>query len=49
MDPLEGSVHRRCPDITFLKSIGYTPKTPLHHGLTKSYEWYVNYFRNKIL
>tara|TARA_R100000081_G_C4820247_1_gene179232 strand:- start:3477 stop:4427 length:951 start_codon:yes stop_codon:yes gene_type:complete len=43
--PPEGSVDRRCPDITLLKSVtGYEPKFDLDYGLGKSYEWYLKYY-----
>ncbi len=47
--PPQGSVERRCPDVSFLSSLGYTPQTSLQQGLTKSYEGYLNYFKNKTL
>lgn len=48
VEPPEGSVERRCPDVSFLESIGYSPKTTLQQGLTKSYDWYTNYFNKNI-
>ena len=37
----EGSVNRRCPDLTLAKELlGYRPQVPLEQGLRKTYEWY---------
>lgn len=36
----EGSVKRRCPDITKLKQLGFTPRVNLNKGLAKTYDWY---------
>jgi nucleoside-diphosphate-sugar epimerase len=36
----EGSVKRRCPDITKLKNLGYRPEVNLDKGLRLTYEWY---------
>tara|TARA_Y100000766_G_C18917304_1_gene613010 strand:- start:11902 stop:12867 length:966 start_codon:yes stop_codon:yes gene_type:complete len=36
-----GGTKRRCPDITKIKSLGYTPKINIDDGLTKSIEWYM--------
>ena len=49
VDPPKGSVKRRCPDVTFLENIGYSPKISLQQGLTKSYNWYSEYFKNNKL
>lgn len=38
----QGSVSRRCPDITKLKSLGYTKLNTLREGLEKMYDWYVS-------
>jgi nucleoside-diphosphate-sugar epimerase len=35
-----GSPLRRCPDITKLATLGYTPKVPFHVGLPKVARWY---------
>ena len=40
----EGSVSRRCPDITKLKSIGYKKQTSLEEGLKNTFEWYKNHY-----
>ena len=37
----EGSTLRRCPDITKLKGLGYSPKVSLTEGLKKTMEWYI--------
>ena len=49
VDPPVGSVDRRCPDVSFLSSIGYKPQVSLQEGLNESYEWYLNYFKNNKL
>lgn len=41
----EGSVKRRCPDITKLKKLGFVPIISLEEGLKKSYEWYKHKFQ----
>ncbi len=39
--PLQaGSTLRRCPDITRLRSLGFTPTTSLSEGLTPTVKWY---------
>jgi nucleoside-diphosphate-sugar epimerase len=35
-----GSPMRRCPDITKISSLGYSPKVSLNDGLKKTVEWY---------
>jgi nucleoside-diphosphate-sugar epimerase len=35
-----GSPNRRCPDITKLRSLGYSPKVSLSQGLQRTVEWY---------
>lgn len=40
----EGSVQRRCPDISKLKAFGYTPKISLEQGLKETYGWYKEFF-----
>ena len=35
-----GSVPRRCPDLTTLKSIGFNQKVALSKGLELTYQWY---------
>ena len=37
----EGSVLRRLPNITKLKSLGYKPSVSLDHGLKETIKWYV--------
>ena len=39
-EPAEGGTPRRCPDITKLKNLGYTPKIPFSEGLKITAEWY---------
>ena len=36
----EGTVQRRCPDISKLKQLGFKPKVDLIDGIKKTYEWY---------
>ncbi len=36
----KGSPMRRCPDITKLKKLGFTPKTPFKAGLAVTARWY---------
>jgi len=44
-EPPEGSVQRRCPDISLLREvIGYQPKYDIDSGLDKTIEWYSDYF-----
>lgn len=40
----QGSVKRRCPDVTKLNSLGFTSKIILDEGIQKSYDWYKNKF-----
>jgi len=40
-----GSVKRRCPDITKMSTIGYTPKVSLMEGVKRTYDWYKEYFK----
>jgi len=40
----QGTVQRRCPDITKLRKLGFKPKVELRVGLKKTYEWYKKYF-----
>jgi nucleoside-diphosphate-sugar epimerase len=35
-----GGALRRCPDISKLKALGYSPVVPLREGIFKSAEWY---------
>lgn len=43
IESFSGSVLRRCPDTTLLKSIVNLPETPIEIGLAKTIEWYVNH------
>ncbi len=36
----KGSVSRRCPDISKLKKLGFTPKIGFKEGLKNCYDWY---------
>jgi nucleoside-diphosphate-sugar epimerase len=36
----KGSVSRRCPDISTLKSLGFQPNIPIPKGLKLTYQWY---------
>ena len=38
---------RRIPDISRIKKLGYVPKVSLEEGFKKTYEWYVDYFKEK--
>jgi nucleoside-diphosphate-sugar epimerase len=38
----KGSTLRRCPDITKLRKLGYTPRTSLEGGLARTVDWYRN-------
>lgn len=42
--PLQaGSTPRRCPDISKLRALGFTPKVSLPVGLKKTFDWYVEH------
>lgn len=36
----EGNTPRRCPDITKIRKLGFSPKTQLVDGLQLTYDWY---------
>jgi nucleoside-diphosphate-sugar epimerase len=36
----EGSTPRRCPDISKLAALGYSPRVPLDEGLPPTFKWY---------
>ena len=40
--------NRRIPDISKVKSVGYTPKISLEEGLKITYDWYHDYYSKKI-
>jgi nucleoside-diphosphate-sugar epimerase len=37
-----GGTARRCPDITKISELGFTPKVTLYEGLKETCEWYKN-------
>ena len=37
----EGGTHRRCPDISKMRALGYTPQVNLTEGLRQTAEWYI--------
>ncbi len=39
-----GATKRRCPDISHLRRLGYTPRVSLKEGLQKTVAWYKDYF-----
>tara|TARA_Y100001970_G_scaffold283094_1_gene397451 strand:- start:417 stop:1307 length:891 start_codon:yes stop_codon:yes gene_type:complete len=46
VDPPAGSVNRRCPDISLLSELtDFKPKIDLEHGLRKSCDWYLDYYK----
>jgi nucleoside-diphosphate-sugar epimerase len=47
--PPEGSVRRRCPDISLLReTIGFSPKYDIDYGLDKTIKWYSEYYSNNV-
>ncbi len=42
-----GSVLRRCPDVTKLSALGFTPEISLQDGITRTYAWYKETFTKK--
>ena len=46
-DPPEGSVNRRCPDISFLRSLGFVPEVSLNEGLNQTKAYYKPLFNGK--
>jgi len=44
----EGSVNRRCPNILKIKKIGYKSKNNYQKGLTKTVNWYKNFYEKKL-
>ena len=47
-DTYPGSVSRRCPDLSKAKEmLGYEVRTKWQDGLTKTLQWYSDYFLNK--
>ena len=46
--PLQvGGTKRRCPDITKLSALGYTPQVGLEDGLGRAARWYADYFMQR--
>ena len=43
----KGGTSRRCPDITKLKSLGYSPKIHFKEGLIKAVRWYDQNFEKR--
>jgi UDP-glucose 4-epimerase len=41
----QGSVKRRCPDITKIRGLGYEPAISLTEGVKKTYEWYKEFHK----
>jgi nucleoside-diphosphate-sugar epimerase len=39
----EGSPHDRCPDISKLKRLGYSPRVALSDGLPRTVQWYLEH------
>jgi UDP-glucose 4-epimerase len=42
----EGATPRRCPDITKMRSLGYSPKVDLQQGLEATIQWYSKHREN---
>ncbi len=40
----EGGTKRRCPDITKLSALGYTPEISLEEGLARTARWYADHY-----
>tara|TARA_R100000005_G_C4999717_1_gene206490 strand:- start:878 stop:1822 length:945 start_codon:yes stop_codon:yes gene_type:complete len=46
-EPPQGSVNRRCPDMSLLKSKGhYIDSVSIDDGLKRTCNWYLNYYEN---
>ncbi len=43
----EGSVQRRCPDVSKITRLGFSPKISLNNGLKKTFMWYNNDLNDK--
>ena len=41
-----GGTLRRCPDITKIRALGFSPRVSLQEGIEATVAWYVNYFTN---
>ena len=46
--PPEGSVNRRCPDISILRGLGFSPEVSIKKGLEKTRTWYRPLFKAKV-
>ena len=44
-DLKKGSTNRRCPDISKIKNIGFSPKTYLPNGIEKLVNWYLKNYK----
>ena len=44
----KGNAIRRCPNLSKIKRLGYTPKVPLNKGLKKTFDWYMRDLKNEI-
>ena len=44
----EGSVKRRCPDVQELTNLGFSPNISLEDGLDRIYQWYHEYYNNRV-
>jgi len=42
---LKGSTERRCPDISLLESMGYSPEISLEEGLKDTVNWYARHYK----
>jgi len=46
LPPPQGSVERRCPATTKLKTLGFIPSVKIEEGLEKTFSWYKSNFEN---
>lgn len=44
--PVIGGTSRRCPDISKIRKIGYSPCVSLREGLSRTIKWYANHQKN---
>ena len=47
-DPAEGAPHRRCPDISKMRRLGYQPVVDLAEGLRRTVAWYQEYISDVV-